>query len=51
MCEFLRPMVALNFALKACCTEMITWMPIRLAEGARRKPLDFVRLFVFFNLA
>ena len=25
--------------------------PIRLAEGARQKPLDFVRLFVFFNLA
>ena len=41
--------------LKCCgfCTEALEkcWVPIRLAEGARRKPLDFVRLFVFFNLA
>ena len=25
--------------------------PIRLAQGARRKPVNFLRLFVFFNLA
>ena len=39
---------------KCCefCTEAIEMpVPIRLAEGTRRKPLDFVRLFVFFNLA
>ena len=40
--------------LKCCvfCTEAIE-MPgaNTLAEGACRKPLDFVRLFVFFNLA
>ena len=24
---------------------------IRLAQGARRKPVNFLRLFVFFNLA
>ena len=39
--------------LKCCefCSEALEMAPIRLAEGARRKPLDFVRLFVFFNLA
>ena len=40
--------------LKCCefCTEAIEMPgPIRLAEGARRKPLDFLQLFVFFNLA
>ena len=25
--------------------------PIRLAQWARRKPVNFLRLFVFFNLA
>ena len=25
--------------------------PIRLVQGARRKPVNFLRLFVFFNLA
>ena len=35
-----------NFALKPLKCRV----PIRLAEGARRKPLDFVWLFVF-NLA
>ena len=25
MCEYLRPVVALEW-LKACCTDMITWM-------------------------
>ena len=34
------------------CTEAIEMpKPIRLAQGARRKPVNFLRLFVFFNLA
>ena len=39
--------------IKCCeiCSEAIEMpAPIRLATGARRKPLDFLWLFVFFNL-
>ena len=40
--------------LKCCefCTEAIEIPGVNtFSEGARRKPLDFVQLFVFFNLA
>ena len=31
MCEYLRPVVALEW-LKACCTDMITWMSFSYEE-------------------
>ena len=31
MCEYLRPVVALEW-LKACCTDMITWMSSRVFD-------------------